>query len=76
MSRPLEELIQDYHADSTQWEVVRLESLPSTNRHNRGGSSVQELLRHKITGEEMVRHTLLRPNGRFFQIPHFRLDWK
>jgi len=76
MSRPLEELIQDYDIDSTQWEVIRTESLPSINRRNQGGTSVQELLRHKATGEEMVRHSLLRADGRFFRRPHFRLVWK
>jgi len=76
MSRPLEELTRDYDADSTQWEVIRTAVLPSTNRRNRGGSSVQESLRHRITGEEMVRHTLLRPDGRVFRPAHFRLAWK
>jgi hypothetical protein len=76
MSRPLDELIQDHDADSTQWEVIRTEALPSTNRRNRGGLGVQELLRHKTTGEEIVRHTLLRPDGKVFRRPHFRLGWK
>ncbi len=76
MSRPLRELIRDYHADPTRWEVVRTETTRSTGRRNRGGTSVQELLRQRVTGEEMVRHTLLRPDGRVFQQPHFRSDWK
>jgi hypothetical protein len=59
MSRPLRELIKQYEADSTSWELVRTASVPSTNRKNGGGHRVQELLRHKDTGEEMVRHTLL-----------------
>ena len=76
MSRPIPELIKDYAADPTQWEVVRIETTLSTNRRNRGGQSVQELLRHKVTGEEMVRHTLLRPSGKILGKPHFRLNWK
>jgi hypothetical protein len=76
MSRPLRELITDYEADPGQWEVVRTETVPSTNRRNPGGSSVQELLRHKATGEEMVRHSILKPDGTPFAAPHFRPDWK
>jgi hypothetical protein len=76
MSRPIGELIRDYESDPTPWEVIRIESEPSTNRRNRGGTSVQELLRHKVTGEEMVRHTLIRPDGTPFDDPHFRLDWR
>ena len=76
MSRPLRELIKDYDADPAQWEVVRKEVVPSTARRNRGGSSVQELLRQKVTGEEMVRHTLLRPDGTLFADSHFRQDWR
>jgi hypothetical protein len=76
MGRPFPELLKDYQADPGQWEVVRTESAPSTNRRNRGGLSVQELLRHKATGEEIVRHTLLKPDGTVFAAPHFRPDWK
>ncbi len=76
MPRSLSELIRDYEADPTQWAVMRTETAPSTNMHNRGGSSVQELLRHRTTGEELVRHTLLKPDGRVFRRPHFRLAWK
>jgi len=76
MGRPLAELIRDYEADPTLWEIIRTEATPSINRHNKGGSSVQELLRHQTTGEEMVRHTLLRPDDSFFATPHFRPNWK
>lgn len=76
MSRPLRELIADYEADPTQWVVVRTQSDPSTNIRNKGGTSVQELLRHRHTGEEMVRHTLLQPDGSPFGAPHFRPQWK
>jgi hypothetical protein len=76
MSRPFRELLDDYNADPSQWEVVKTESVPSSNLRNRGGTSVQELLRHKVTGEEMVRHTLLRPDGAVFAAPHFRPNWK
>ena len=76
MSRSLPELIKDYEADPSQWEVIRTEAEPSTNRRNKGGTSTQEQLRHRVTGEEMVRHLLLRPDGRPFRPPHFRLGWK
>ena len=74
--RPLRELIKDHEADPTQWQVVKKEVVPSTTRRNRGGSGVQELLRHKDTGEEMVRHTLLKPDGTIYADSHFRRDWK
>jgi len=76
MSRPLAELIQDYENDPSLWEIIRTEVVPSTNTRNRGGSSIQELFRHKTTGEQMVRHTLLRPDGSAFNPPHFRPNWK
>jgi hypothetical protein len=76
MSRPIRELIKDYAADPGHWEVVKTEVTPSTARRNRGGSSVQELLRHGVSGEEMVRHTLLKPDGSVYRNAHFREDWK
>jgi len=76
MARPLPELLKDFEADPGQWEVVRTEAVPSTKRRNQGGQSVQELLRHKGTGEEIVRHTLLRPDGSVLGKPHFRPEWK
>jgi hypothetical protein len=76
MNRPLRELIQDYESDPTQRDVVETVTAASTGRRNRGGTSIQERLRHKATGEEMVRHTLLKPDGTIFAHPHFRRDWK
>lgn len=76
MSRPLGELIRDYEADPAQGEVITTHVVPSTKRRNRGGFSMQELFRHKDTGEQMVRHTLLRPDGKVVGKPHFRRDWK
>jgi hypothetical protein len=76
MARPFRELLDDYNADPSQWEVVKVERVPSTNMRNRGGTSVQELLRHRVTGEELVRHTLLKPDGTVFDPPHFRRTWK
>jgi hypothetical protein len=43
---------------------------------NKGGTSLQELLRNEETGEEIVRHTLLKPDGSIFEAPHFRPFWK
>ena len=76
MSRPLAELIRDYEANPANWEVVQIETVPSSNRRNRGGSSMQELLRHRSTGEEMVRHSVLKRDGALFAAPHFRPYWK
>ncbi len=76
MARPLRELLDDYNADPSQWGVVKVESVPSTNTKNRGGTSVQELIRHRATGEELVRHTVLKPDGTVFDPPHFRQTWK
>ncbi len=43
MSRPLPELLKDYDASPDQWEIVKTETQPSTNRRNPGGTSTQEL---------------------------------
>jgi len=75
MARPFPERIKDYLANPEQWEVVKIEVVPSTNKRNRGGKSIQELLRHKGTGEDIVRHTVVKPNGRPFRQPHFRDSW-
>ena len=72
MSRPFKELLDDFQQDPTPWEVVQSDVQPSTNTRNRGGSSIEDLLRHMTTGEEMVRHTVLKPNGTIFRAPHFR----
>ena len=76
MARSFPELLDDYNADPSNWEVVHTEAVPSTNRRNRGGTSVRELLRHRVTGEELVRHTLRKPDGSVFAAPHFRPRWK
>ena len=76
MGRPFRELLKDYEADPGPWEVVRKEVVPSTNKRNRGGSSVQEVLRNRATGEEIVRHTILKPDGSVYADPHFRPDWR
>jgi hypothetical protein len=76
MSRPFKELIDDFSTDPSQWEVIKTDKVPSTNRRNISGWSVQELLRHKKTGEEIVRHTLVKPDGSLFAAPHFRPNWK
>jgi hypothetical protein len=76
MPRSFRELLDDYLADPSRWELVRTEVLLSTNRRNRGGTSTQELFRNKMTGEEIVRHTLRRPDGILFDPPHFRAIWK
>ncbi len=71
MPRSLREMIEDYTADPARWEVVKTEIVPSANLRNRGGKSVHELFRHKMSGEQMVLHTLLRPDGGDFAPPHF-----
>ena len=73
--RPFRTLIQDAQARPGNWRVVRTETVPSTNLRNRGGTSMQELLRNIETGEEIVRHTLFRADGRVFEAPHFREYW-
>jgi hypothetical protein len=76
MPRSFRELLDDYLADPSRWEVVQSDVTPSRNQRNRGGTSIQELLRNKMTGEEMVRHTLRWPDGSLFTPPHFRPFWK
>ncbi len=76
MSRPFPELVKDYEADPSAWEVVETLNTPSLNKRNRGGLSVQERLRHRRTGEEVIRHTLLKPSGAVFAPPHLRPVWK
>jgi hypothetical protein len=74
--RPFRELLDDIQNDPSRWEFVRSESIPSSNRRNTGGTSLQELLRNRATGEEIVRHTLFRPDGSIFDPPHYRPIWK
>jgi uncharacterized protein RhaS with RHS repeats len=75
-ARPFAEQIKDASANPANWKVVKRECLPSTNTRNNGGTSVQELLRNEKTGEEIVRHTLFRPDGTVFEPSHFRPFWK
>jgi hypothetical protein len=74
--RPFRELVKDANSNPSRWRLVRREEVPSTNLRNKGGTSVQELLRCDGTGEEIVRHTLLKPDGSFLEPPHFRPIWK
>ncbi len=74
--RPFGELIKDAGANPSKWQVVKKEVAASTNMRNKGGTSVQELLRNTETGEEIVRHTLLKPDGTVFEPSHFRPFWK
>ncbi|MCH7725751.1 MAG: hypothetical protein IH991_04615, partial [Planctomycetes bacterium] len=74
--RPFRELIRDAIDNPSSWRVVRTERVPSTNLRNRGGTSQQELLRNVETGEEITRHTLFRPDGTIFELPHFRPFWR
>lgn len=76
MSRRLQKLAEDFETNPGDWEMLRRETTPSTNCRNRGGTSIQELLRHRSTGEEIVRHTLLTPLGDLFDTPHYRFGWK
>ncbi len=76
MSRPFHDRLRDVESNPSRWEVVQREESPSTNSRNRGGTSVQELLRNAETGEEIVRHTFYRPDGTTFEPPHFRPCWK
>jgi hypothetical protein len=76
MVRTFRELLEDFQNDPTQWEVIAVQTNSSTNLRNRGGSSVQELLRHKKTGEEIIRHILLKPDGSEYAPAHFRPRWK
>jgi hypothetical protein len=75
-ARPFFELIQNFFAEPSKWQLVKSESVASTNVRNSGGTSTQELFRHADTGEELVRHTLLKADGSLFQPPHFRPSWK
>lgn len=72
MDRPFRELLEDYAGNPAQWEVVQTNIEPSTNLGNKGGSSITEILRHRSTGEEMERHTVMRPNGQIYRDPHLR----
>ena len=51
MPRSFGELIKDAAAKPSNWEVVQKEVLASTNMRNKGGTSVQELLRNTETGK-------------------------
>jgi hypothetical protein len=76
MSTPFRDRLRDVESNPSRWEVVQREEVPSTNSRNQGGTSAQELLRNTETGEEIVRHTLLKPDGTLFEPPHFRPFWK
>jgi hypothetical protein len=75
-ARPFGELIKDAVENPSAWQVIKKEVVPSLNLRNKGGTSVQELLRNVKTGEEIVRHTLLKPDGTVFDPSHFRPFWK
>jgi hypothetical protein len=74
--RPFSEILNDFEATPSKWNLIKKETVPSTNVRNRGGSSVQELFENQETGEQIVRHTLLKPNGTIFEPPHCRPGWK
>jgi hypothetical protein len=75
-SRTINEIIKDAINNSSKWRVIRSEKIPSNNMRNKGGTSLQELLQNNETGEEIVRHTIFKPDGTIFEKPHFRPFWK
>jgi hypothetical protein len=74
--RPFVDRMRDATANPSKWKVVRSVIEPSTAIRNRGGTSLQELLRNEETGETIVRHTLFRADGSFFDPAHFGDIWK
>jgi hypothetical protein len=74
--RTVGELIMDFKANPLNWQSVKTELLPSINRLNKGGTSLQELFHNTETKEELVRHTLFGPDGSIFEESHFRGYWK
>lgn len=70
--RPFAERLKDVTANPSKWKVLRSVSEASSNIRNKGGRSLQELLRNEETGETIVRHTLFRANGSIFEPSHFR----
>jgi hypothetical protein len=73
--RSFRDQIRDAEANPDKWKVVKRESVPSTNMRNKGGTSVQVLLRNEETGEEIVRHTIYKPDGSIYEPSHFRPNW-
>jgi hypothetical protein len=74
--RPFVDRLKDVTANPSRWKVVRSVTEPAKGMHNRGGRSLQELLRNEETGETIVRHTLFKANGGIFDPAHFRDIWK
>ncbi len=70
--RPFVNRLSDATANPSRWKVVRSISEASTSIRNRGGRSLQEILRNSETGETIIRHTLLKPDGSIFDPAHFR----
>jgi hypothetical protein len=70
--RPFVDRLKDATANPSRWKVVRSISEASTNLRNKGGRSLQEILRNEETGETIIRHTLLKPDGTIFEPAHFR----
>jgi hypothetical protein len=64
--------MKDAIANPISWKVVRKVIEPSTAIRNRGGTSLQELMRNDLSGETIVRHTLFKANGSIFEPTHFR----
>jgi hypothetical protein len=73
---PFRDLLRDVELNPSKWKVVKTQDTPSTNIRNKGGMSRQELLRNEETGEEIVRHSLFKPDGSLFDKPHYRDSWK
>jgi len=76
VSRSVGELIKDFRANPSMWEKVRSEVEASINGANKGGTSLQEMFRHKGTAEELIQHTLFGRDGSIFEKMHFRGYWK
>ncbi len=74
--RPFVDRMRDAMANPGKWMVIRSVTEPSSALRNRGGTSLQELLRNEETGETIIRHTLFRKDGRIFDPAHFRDKWK
>jgi hypothetical protein len=76
VGRSFQEKFEDQLANPESWEVISVHTEKAGRKGaRRHGLSTQTVYRHRVTGEFLVRHTVIDDHGRIVD-DHFRPHYR